>query len=157
MQSSILGSSPGRSSLSRRGLSPTPSLRPFDRRFRARISPSPLGSPRALSPGYLTPHSRQSSVASRTLQGLQDDEVDTPESAWEVIRWTRLKKLSGQAFSEKGKRSFGRPTCIIVSASIILGTSRGIILVFDYHQNLKTILGPGTKGRYSYNPNGCRN
>lgn len=53
--------------------------------------------------------------------------------------------MSGQAFSEIGKRNFGAPTCLAVSASIVLGTSKGIILVFDYHQNLKSIIGPGTK------------
>jgi hypothetical protein len=73
-------------------------------------------------------------------------ETDTPSPPWEVVRWTKLKKMSGQAFSEVGKRNFGTPTCISVSASIVLGTSKGIILIFDYHQNLKSIIGPGTKG-----------
>ena len=54
--------------------------------------------------------------------------------------------MSGQAFSEIGKRKFGRPTCIAVSASIALGTSKGMILIFDYHQTLQTIIGPGTQG-----------
>lgn len=57
--------------------------------------------------------------------------------------------MSGQAFSEVGKRNFGTTTCISVSASIVLGTSKGIILIFDYHQNLKSIIGPGTKGMQS--------
>jgi hypothetical protein len=73
-------------------------------------------------------------------------EADTPSPPWEVVRWTKLKKISGQTFSEVGKRNFGTPTCISVSASIVLGTSKGIILIFDYHQNLKSIIGPGTKG-----------
>ena len=53
--------------------------------------------------------------------------------------------MTGQAFSEIGKRNFGRPTCVAIAASIALGTSKGIILVFDYNQNLKSIIGPGTK------------
>ena len=53
--------------------------------------------------------------------------------------------MTGQALSEVGKRNFGRPTCIAIAASIVLGTSRGMILVFDYNQNLKSIIGPGTK------------
>ena len=61
------------------------------------------------------------------------------------MRWTRLRRISGQAFSELGKRNFGRPTCFAISASIALGTSKGMILIFDYHQNLKAIIGPGTK------------
>lgn len=35
---------------------------------------------------------------------------------------------------------------MVVSTSIVVGTSKGIILVFDYQQNLKTIIGLGTKG-----------
>ncbi|KAL9124216.1 MAG: hypothetical protein Q9217_006431 [Psora testacea] len=121
--------------------SPTPSLRPFDRRFQARIASSPVGSPRAVSPAFLNAHSRSSSAA-YTLQDSEDIQFETP---WEVVRWTKLRKMTGQAFSEVGKRNFGRPTCIAVSASIALGTSKGIIMVFDYNQNLKSIIGPGTK------------
>lgn len=43
------------------------------------------------------------------------------------------------------RRKFGRPTCIAISTSIALGTSKGLILVFDYNQNLKSIIGLGTK------------
>jgi vacuolar protein sorting-associated protein 8 len=81
---------------------------------------------------------------------LDNGETDTPSPPWEVVRWTRLKKLNSQAFSEAGKRNFGLPTCVAVSASIVLGTSKGIILMFDYNQNLKMIIGPGTKGGFSY-------
>jgi hypothetical protein len=142
-------SSPGSSILpsmaSRPGLgSPTPSFRPFDRRFQSRLSSSSLLSPRASSPALLANHSRQASLSSQLIR--ESGETDTPSPPWEVVRWTKLKKMSGQAFSEIGKRNFGTPTCISVSASIVLGTSKGIILIFDYHQNLKSIIGPGTKG-----------
>ena len=53
--------------------------------------------------------------------------------------------MTGQTLSEVGKRNFGRPTCIAIAASIVLGTSKGIILLFDYNQNLKSIIGSGTK------------
>jgi hypothetical protein len=56
-----------------------------------------------------------------------------------------LKKITGQVFSEIGKRNFGRPTCLHVTASLAIGTSKGFILVFDYQQVLKSIIGPGTK------------
>ncbi|KAI0141550.1 Golgi CORVET complex core vacuolar protein 8-domain-containing protein [Xylariaceae sp. FL1272] len=147
VQGSLL-SSPGSSVLpsvaSRPGLSsPTPSFRPFDRRFQSRIaSPSAL-SPRPSSPAFLNSHSRNVSISSQLL--LDPGETETPSPPWEVVRWTKLKKLNGQAFSEAGKRNFGSPTCITVSASIVLGTSKGIILMFDYNQNLKMIIGPGTK------------
>ncbi|KAK8181699.1 Golgi CORVET complex core vacuolar protein 8-domain-containing protein [Phyllosticta capitalensis] len=119
-------------------------LQPFERRFSARItSSSSLGSPRADSPAFLNAHSRQSSLSSQIFQ--TQDESETPQPPWEVVRWTKLRKISGQAFSELGKRNFGRPTCLAVASSIILGTSKGLILVFDYHQTLKSIIGPGTK------------
>ncbi|KAL2798215.1 Golgi CORVET complex core vacuolar protein 8-domain-containing protein [Aspergillus keveii] len=34
---------------------------------------------------------------------------------------------------------------MVVSTSIVIGTSRGIILVFDYQQSLRGVIGPGTK------------
>ncbi|KAI1175553.1 Golgi CORVET complex core vacuolar protein 8-domain-containing protein [Nemania sp. FL0916] len=142
--SSSLGSSVAPSLASRPGLnSPTPSFRPFDRRFQSRISSPSALSPRPSSPAFLTGHSRNVSLSSQLL--LDPGETDTPSPPWEVVRWTKLKKLNGQAFSEAGKRGFGSPTCIAVSASIVLGTTKGIILMFDYHQNLKMIIGPGTK------------
>ncbi|KAL8777480.1 MAG: hypothetical protein Q9213_007849 [Squamulea squamosa] len=124
-------------------LSPTPSLRPFDRRFQARISSSPQSSSRAVSPAFLQLHSRQTSVNSLSLP--KDEEAQPEQPPWEVVRWTKLRKISGQAYSEIGKRNFGRPVCIAISTSIALGTSKGIILIFDYNQNLKSIIGPGTK------------
>ncbi|KAK4193276.1 putative vacuolar protein sorting-associated protein 8 [Podospora australis] len=127
----------------RPGLSPTPSFRPFDQRFQSRIASPHLGSPRPSSPAFLSAHSRNISMSSQFL--LDSGETETPSPPWEVVRWTRLMKLNSQAFSEAGKRNFGTPTCLAVSASIVLGTSKGIILVFDYNQNIKMIIGPGTK------------
>lgn len=129
---------------SRPGLgSPTPSFRPFDRRFSSRIaSPSNL-SPRPSSPGFLSRHGRHDSIVSNLVLDLAD--TDSPSPPWEVVRWTKLRKLNGQAFSEIGKRNFGAPTCVAVSAHVVLGTSKGIILMFDFNQNLKMIIGPGTK------------
>ncbi|KAI1338821.1 Golgi CORVET complex core vacuolar protein 8-domain-containing protein [Xylariaceae sp. FL0016] len=141
-------SSPGSSILpsvaSRPGLSsPTPSFRPFDRRFQSRIASPSTISPRPSSPAFLSSHSRNVSMGTQFM--LDPGETETPSPPWEIVRWTRLKKLNGQAFSEAGKRNFGSPTCIVVSASIVIGTSKGIILMFDYNQNLKMIIGPGTK------------
>ncbi|KAL2184068.1 hypothetical protein L209DRAFT_693445 [Thermothelomyces heterothallicus CBS 203.75] len=129
---------------SRAGLaSPTPSFRPFDRRFQSRISSPHLTSPRPSSPAFLSAHSRNVSLSSQLL--LDPEGPETPSPPWEVVRWTKLRKLNGQVFSESGRRNFGSPTCLAVSATVVLGTSKGIILVFDYNQNLKLIIGPGTK------------
>jgi vacuolar protein sorting-associated protein 8 len=72
--------------------------------------------------------------------------MEPSQPPWDVVRWTKLRVITSQAFSEIGRRNFGRPTCMAVSTAIVIGTSKGIILVFDYQQNLKTIIGPGTKG-----------
>lgn len=123
-----------------------PALQPFERRFSSRLSPSPLATPRGASPAFLSAHSRQSSLSSTLLFQQLPDDTDTPQPPWEVVRWTKLKKITGQLFSEVGKRNFGRPTCLNVAASLVIGTSKGFILVFDYQQVLKSIIGPGTKG-----------
>ncbi|KAG6023754.1 hypothetical protein E4U41_001939 [Claviceps citrina] len=141
---SSLGSGVLPSVASRPGLSsPSPSFRPFDRRFQSRITSSSSNTPRASSPAFLSNHSRDVSLGSN----LFSDQVgaDTASTPWEVVRWTRLKKMNGQAFSEAGRRSFGSPTCLAVSTLIVLGTSKGVILIFDFNQNLKMIMGPGTK------------
>ncbi|MCJ1310952.1 Vacuolar protein sorting-associated protein 8 [Agyrium rufum] len=143
LQNSLLSSPGSQYQNIGRGLSPTPSLRPFGQRFSSRLSPSPLGTPRSGSPAFVNSHSRQSSYAS--YFPTQAEEVDTPENPWEVVSWRVLRKISGQAFSEIGKRNFGRPSCIAIYSAIALGTSRGMVLIFDQRQALKTIIGQGTK------------
>jgi hypothetical protein len=124
---------------------PSGALQPFERRFSSRFT-SPSSSSRAASPAFLTAHSRQSSLSSHiVLSQAGSDIADAPDAPWEVVRWTRLRKITSQAFSEAAKRNFGAPVCLAVSSSIILGTSKGIILLFDYHQTLKGIIGQGTK------------
>lgn len=126
--------------------SPTPSFRPFDRRFQSRISLSPGPyNPRPSSPSFLSPHSRNVSLSASLLDQADSDTPPPPPPPWEVVRWTRLKRLNGHAFSEAGRRNFGSPTCLAAAASIVLGTFKGIILLFDYSQNLKMIIGQGTK------------
>ncbi|ODA76098.1 hypothetical protein RJ55_08381 [Drechmeria coniospora] len=123
--------------------SPTPTFRPFDRRFQSRITSSASNSPRPSSPAFLSAHSRNVSLSSNLV--LDPADSSTTTAPWEVVRWTRLNKLNKQAFSEAGRRNFGSPTCLAVSASIAIGTSKGIILLFDHNQGLKFIIGPGTK------------
>ncbi|OJD11363.1 hypothetical protein AJ78_07855 [Emergomyces pasteurianus Ep9510] len=123
-------------------LSPSPH-RPFDRRFQSRLSVSLPSVLRSRSPSLLGPHSRNSSTSH--IHSSTPDLPESPAAPWEVVRWTKLRKITGQAFSEVGKRNFGQPTCIAISTAIVIGTAKGIIIVFDYQQNLKAIIGPGTK------------
>ena len=82
---------------------------------------------------------------STLLQSQDGSEADTPQPPWEVVRWTKLKKITGTVFSETGKRNYGRATVISIGASIAVGTSKGLALIFDYHQNLSATIGLGTK------------
>ncbi|KAF8543450.1 Golgi CORVET complex core vacuolar protein 8-domain-containing protein [Trichophaea hybrida] len=146
LHGSVTSSSFAGSALGSR-FSPSPSLRPFDRRFQSRLHPSNPGNlltPRALSPSLLGVHSRESSVGSKA-EDIGIEGLDDHSAPWDIVRLTKLKKISAQLFSEAGKRSFGTPTCITVSATIAVGTTKGIILVFDYPQSLKSIIGHGTK------------
>lgn len=151
-QHGSLLSSPGRdaSPLPRkRAIRPTSAaLQPFERRFEARPTVPKSPSSRAGSPAFLSPHSRQVSISSQISQISSQGEsadTETPQAPWDVVRWTKLRKITGQAFSEAGRRNFGRPTCLAVSALIAIGTSKGLVLGFDYHQTLKIIIGQGTK------------
>ena len=74
---------------------------------------------------------------------------DPPEAPWEVVSWARLRKITGEAFSEVGKRNYGRASCIAVASVIAIGTSKGLILIFDFHQVLKATIGVGTRATES--------
>ncbi|KAF1351241.1 Golgi CORVET complex core vacuolar protein 8-domain-containing protein [Delphinella strobiligena] len=147
-QASSLPLRPGLSPRSSLPRTPSGALQPFDRRFSSRFSnpsASPSPSPRAASPAFLSPRSRQVSISSQLPASQTSEIADTPDAPWDVVRWTKLKKLTGQAFSEVGKRNFGTPTCLAVTSVIVIGTTKGLILIFDYHQVLKSIIGQGTK------------
>jgi vacuolar protein sorting-associated protein 8 len=116
---------------------------PFDRRFSGILLSSPTPSSQNLSVTYRPSHSRGSSLASTVIP--KQDESDTPQPPWEVVRWTKLKRISSQVFTEAGKRTYGQPTVMVIGASIVLGTSKGLALIYDYHQNLVATIGLGTK------------
>lgn len=130
----------------RRG-SPSIPHRPFDIRFQSRLSSSQSSPLRSASPAFLGAHSRHSSVASLGLQ--TPSEPDETVNPWDIIRWNKFRKITGQSFSEIGRRNFGSPTCLAVSDQLVLGTSKGIVLIFDHHQNHKAIIGSGTKAAES--------
>ncbi|KAJ9615309.1 Vacuolar protein sorting-associated protein 8 [Cladophialophora chaetospira] len=150
VQGSILSSPPSDAgslrSPARRG-SPSIPHRPFDIRFQSRLSSSQLSPLRSSSPAFLGTHSRRSSTAS--LGPNAPSEPDEGANPWDVIRWSKFRKITGQAFSEIGRRNFGSPTCLAVAEQMVLGTSRGIVLVFDHLQNPRATIGSGTKAAES--------
>jgi hypothetical protein len=146
-----VSSTPARVSLNRSATG-SPSPRPFDRRFHARMSSSASTIPRigsSAGPSFLRSDSRRISMLSNfsiDTQGSGDRQEDQEQAPWEVVKWSKLKKITSQAFSEAGKRTFGRPTFLTVGALIAIGTSKGLVLLFDFQQTLKSIIGQGTAG-----------
>ncbi|KAK7206946.1 Golgi CORVET complex core vacuolar protein 8-domain-containing protein [Myxozyma melibiosi] len=120
----------------------SPPLRPFDLRFHTRHE-SPAFSMRSSSPsGSVGQSSRMSSVSINfddVFDSLPSD--DQNRLPWDVVRWTKLRKLSSQVYSEAGKNQFGPPTCVAVASTVAIGTAKGLVLMFDYNQNLLCALG----------------
>ena len=52
-----------------------------------------------------------------------------------------MKDITAQLGSEQTRRDVGLPTCIAVHAKFLaVGTSHGLVLVFDHFQALKVVL-----------------
>ncbi|CAH3128652.1 unnamed protein product [Porites lobata] len=58
-----------------------------------------------------------------------------------VLRHVVLKSVSGQMVSASARVDAGLPTAMAVSSLICIGTSHGVVLVFDPQQALKLVLG----------------
>ncbi|CAO3692358.1 unnamed protein product [Umbelopsis ramanniana] len=71
---------------------------------------------------------------------LGESEKDNLEP-WEAFKWTPLRKISDHLHSEAVRHSGGLPTVMAVSGVIAIGTTRGLVLIYDYSQNLRCILG----------------
>ncbi|KAK9476316.1 Golgi CORVET complex core vacuolar protein 8-domain-containing protein [Lipomyces japonicus] len=120
-------------------LSSPQTIRKFDQRFHTRLE-SPSFSLRSVSPAPSVARSGISSISINfddVLERLPSD----AKLPWEVVRWTKLRKLSSQVYSEQAKQQFGTPTCIAVGVNIAVGTAKGMVLLFDYSQNLLCAIG----------------
>lgn len=65
---------------------------------------------------------------------------------WEAFNWTPLIKISDQLYSDAIRQESGLISVMVVSGVIAIGTTRSLIFVYDYSQNLKCILGDSTRG-----------
>lgn len=115
----------------------------LDKRFKTRLNElsDSRAHSRSSSTSTLANHlhstSQLSSIDDFLSTGLEENETSSP---WEAIRWTKLRKLSNQLYSENALRTYGSPTVVLPSNTIAVGTSKGVVLCFDYYQNLKTVL-----------------
>ncbi|CAN6657925.1 hypothetical protein TRVA0_030S00848 [Trichomonascus vanleenenianus] len=107
----------------------------LDKRFTTRLAS--MSSIRTSSSNGSNTHFRHISQASESADNI----FDSSDSPMEAIRWSKLRKLSNQLYAESAVAKFGTPTAVLPASVIAVGTSEGVVLIFDYHQNLKNILG----------------
>ncbi|KAJ3032574.1 Vacuolar protein sorting-associated protein 8, partial [Rhizophlyctis rosea] len=68
-----------------------------------------------------------------------------PPGPNDVLRWTLLPGLSSQVFSEGMKQRIGIPvTFAVAGVGIAIGTSRSLVALYDFTQNLRIVLGDPT-------------
>ncbi|XP_044183572.1 vacuolar protein sorting-associated protein 8 homolog isoform X3 [Acropora millepora] len=81
-------------------------------------------------------------LLSSTLDLNQSTEMKQKKSKHGfVLRQVVLKNVSGQMVSASARVDAGLPTAMAVSSLICIGTSHGVVLVFDPQQTLKLVLG----------------
>ncbi|KAI0339881.1 hypothetical protein BDW22DRAFT_1335468 [Trametopsis cervina] len=94
----------------------------------------------------LSPASSQSDLPhARTQQANQN----TPEER-EVFRWSQLRSISDLIYGKQAQKAAavlgtpitGSPTVLAANGLICIGTDQGLILVFDFKQNLKCVCAP---------------
>ncbi|CAG8447350.1 141_t:CDS:10 [Funneliformis mosseae] len=85
--------------------------------------------------------SRLSRSSSPSVMGLEDLGLLAPPEPWEAFRWTPLSKISEHLYSSDTRQSEGLATVLAVSGVIAVGTTRGLILVYDFSLSLKCTLG----------------
>ncbi|CAG8499382.1 17627_t:CDS:10, partial [Acaulospora colombiana] len=97
--------------------------------------------------------SRHSHSSSPSVLGLEDIGSLSPLEPWEAFRWAPLAKISEQLYSPDVSQNAGLVTVLAVSADLLVGlcemvsgiiavgTTRGLVMVYDYQQNLKCTLG----------------
>ncbi|KAI8355142.1 Golgi CORVET complex core vacuolar protein 8-domain-containing protein [Blakeslea trispora] len=76
---------------------------------------------------------------------MDNDDGKGNMEPWEAFKWTPLIKISDQLYSEEMKRESGLISVMAVSGVIAIGTTRSLVFVYDYSQNLKCILGDSTR------------
>ncbi|RKP08479.1 hypothetical protein THASP1DRAFT_29725 [Thamnocephalis sphaerospora] len=56
------------------------------------------------------------------------------------IRFLPISRASDQLYSQEMRENFGAPTVLAVGKLITVGTSSGMVVVYDHSQNMRTIL-----------------
>ncbi|RHZ52600.1 hypothetical protein Glove_460g50 [Diversispora epigaea] len=85
--------------------------------------------------------SRYSRSSSPSDLSLEDMGIPASPEPWEAFKWNPLNKISEHLYSPSVSQNAGLVTVLAVSGIIAVGTTRSLIMVYDYAQNLKCLLG----------------
>ncbi|KAI7905949.1 Golgi CORVET complex core vacuolar protein 8-domain-containing protein [Cokeromyces recurvatus] len=118
-------------------LSASSSKRPS---FSSPISSSQL-SLQYLDSGTSSPQSSFDTLENQSNTTAEKENIEP----WDAFKWTPLIKISSQLYSDQMKKENGLVSVIIVSGVIAIGTTRSLVFVYDYSQNLKCILGESAR------------
>ncbi|GFO47915.1 vacuolar protein sorting-associated protein 8-like protein [Plakobranchus ocellatus] len=99
-----------------------------------------------LHPGDFTETSSISSQESHDSRRKDRAKKPMPAIHGSVLRPSKLKSVSAQLLSATDRVDAGMPTAIVVSSLVAIGTSHGLVLVFDPSQVLKWCLGSTAVG-----------
>ncbi|OAD69130.1 hypothetical protein PHYBLDRAFT_85972, partial [Phycomyces blakesleeanus NRRL 1555(-)] len=94
--------------------------------------------------GTQSDHSLSLSVLMNGTDSPQNESKDSVEP-WEAFKWTPLLKISEQLYSDSVRKNSGLLTVLAVSGVIAIGTTRSLVFVYDYSQNLKCVLGDSAR------------
>ncbi|KAI8825032.1 Golgi CORVET complex core vacuolar protein 8-domain-containing protein [Fimicolochytrium jonesii] len=83
------------------------------------------------------------SFSNESQPGRSGNVISVPPGPNDVLRWTSLQRLSLQLYTGAMRQKVGKPTVMAISggAGIVIGTSRSMVLVYDFAQTLKVIIG----------------
>ncbi|CAO3662203.1 unnamed protein product [Rhizopus stolonifer] len=111
-------------------------------------------SPKSGPPHFLTSFPRRAtSQVSMSTNNTRNGSIassdiiinEMPAEPWEAFKWTPLVKISDQLYSDAIKQESGLISVMAVSGVIAIGTTRSLVFVYDYSQNLKCILGDSNR------------
>lgn len=119
-------------------------------------TPPPIQSPRPLSHlrrSSISTSASNASISSSTIPSTTAMSASNlsvlagptvPPGPKDVLRWIPLRILATQLLTAAMRQKVGVPTALAISGGILIGTSRGVVLVYDFAQVLKAILGDPT-------------
>ncbi|KAI9591094.1 hypothetical protein BDF19DRAFT_469114 [Syncephalis fuscata] len=90
--------------------------------------------------GHHLHHPHQSPPVTSPLSHDEGESTRLPSERLDPIRFDLLTRISDQLYSQEMRNNFGAPTVLAVGEWLAIGTSSGMVVLYDHTQNLRTIL-----------------